>query len=350
MNDKNRMSRTEYILWHIFCSVLILWTNSRVMAENGVSVWQRLGMAVFYVGLVVLGGAAGCLRRRNWVYISATLAFPYAVYALIATWSGKKWALFTAKSAGVLMAVYVVMMLCRRIQQPERRKEILRRRLRYSILGARTIFSMCFLMFFTILTVANWFTGGEMETPAMSANLEEAFGEENSLAHNIEVISKLDQSTWETLDREKRLEVLQVVANVERRYLGLPNPLTVETKDLNDNELGHYNEETYTIVIDTGHLENGEAARVLNTICHEAYHSYEFRLVDVYLNTEPENRNLMCFYKSSIYYEEFQDYHSGHDSEDKAEYYYQLVEVDAREYAKTAVQEYYLEIAEYLEE
>lgn len=169
---------------------------------------------------------------------------------------------------------------------------------------------------------------------------------EQSLANNIEIIALLQDDTWCSLSAQERLNVLQTVANVEQRYLGLSNELNVGAANLREGVMGYYSDNTHEIVIDIDSLLNDSSWEVLDTVCHEAYHSYQHRMVDAFNDADENSKSLKIFHKASYYANEFNNYISG--DEDFCGYYYQDCESDARDYAEDAVYDYYWRINEYL--
>lgn len=81
-------------------------------------------------------------------------------------------------------------------------------------------------------------------------------------------------------------------------------------------------------------------------MCHEAYHSYQYRLVDTFAAMGKEEKGLRMFGKINLYAVEFSHYIDGKD--DFLGYYLQDCERDAREYAKSAVTDYRNQIMEHL--
>ena len=63
--------------------------------------------------------------------------------------------------------------------------------------------------------------------PATKTNLSE-----QTIANNMDTILLLQEDEWEKLSAQERLDVLQAVANIEQRYLGLPNELNVGVANL----------------------------------------------------------------------------------------------------------------------
>lgn len=158
----------------------------------------------------------------------------------------------------------------------------------------------------------------------------------------------LREEEWSRLTTQEKLDTLQTVANIEAHYLGLPNELNVGIANLGEYTFACYNDSTRTISIDLNHLENDSVYDVLDSCCHEAYHSYQHRLVEAY-NAADENLKGLRIYKSATQYgQEFNNYIDG--DYDFCLYYYQNCEMDARDYAEEAVSDYYRRIYEYLDE
>ena len=144
------------------------------------------------------------------------------------------------------------------------------------------------------------------------------------------------------------MDVLQTVTNIEGRYLGIPNKLTVEAKELLDTTLASYLDETHTLYINEDFLSGGPAKEVLTACCHEVYHAYQHRIVDAYHHADEREKDLQIYRKALLYSKEFENYTSG--TENYFTYYTQQCEIDARSYAASAADEYMERIAEYLEE
>ena len=85
---------------------------------------------------------------------------------------------------------------------------------------------------------------------------------------------------------------------------------------------------------------------VLNTCLHEAFHSYQYRLIDAYNSTDEDVKSLRMYKRAVSYIEEFSNYIDG--NKDFNGYYEQLCETDARNYAEDAVEDYYNKIYKYL--
>lgn len=189
------------------------------------------------------------------------------------------------------------------------------------------------------------FTGSSVISPAAKPVSNQEI-EYQTIDNNMDYLVMLREDIWQNLTAEEKLNVLQKVADVERRYLGIPYALTVGTANLTGGALGYYSDRTREIIIDLDHLLDDSSNDLVNTICHEARHAYQHRLVDAYDQVDDELKGLLIFYDVSEYKEEFSDYTDA--SEDEYLYVTQRVEQDCRKYAKTTTNEYFDRINEYL--
>ena len=182
-----------------------------------------------------------------------------------------------------------------------------------------------------------------MESLAIAA--EGIFKQEETVANNMNTVLLLQEERWQELELTERMQVLQTVADIEADYLGLPNKLEVKLADLEEEVLGRYFDAAQTIQINQKHFWNSTAEQLVNAVCHEVRHSYQFRLVDVYRNMDADYLELRIFQEIATYEEEFNNYID--PLEDFEGYYYQECEIDAREYSEWATRDYYKKIYEY---
>jgi len=150
----------------------------------------------------------------------------------------------------------------------------------------------------------------------------------------------LKEEIWDELGAERRLKVIQEVARAEGAELGLPFSVQVCIDDLEEGVLGCYEHKKHRITVDEQRLCRGSAGEVLQTLGHELCHAYQHCLVDLY----QENRryqNLAVFSQANIptYSDEFDHYQSGSRG-DVTAYYTQLVEIEARAFAKYILEKY----------
>ena len=177
--------------------------------------------------------------------------------------------------------------------------------------------------------------------PASDQNIEN-----QTIQNNMGILTALADGRWEQYTAREKLNVLQTVANIEQRSLGLPHELNVGAEDMSRDKAGTYRDKTHEIRISTASLLYDSPWELVNTVCHEAYHAYQHRLIDLLIETRQENRGLMMFREIREYAEEFQNY-TGTDG-DFNTYYYQQCESDARDFAEDSEREYFIRIKDYL--
>ncbi|HWP79442.1 MAG TPA: hypothetical protein VN446_02265 [Candidatus Acidoferrum sp.] len=299
--------------------------------------------ALLLWGLVIAFSAAGVAltwgRRRNGLSLYVNLALPFEAHAVLSHWPGMKLPLAGAMAAAGTAAIACFLLaLFRRARSGERRGFVLLRSIRHGLLGGRTAAAVCLSLLLIPLGVKAVFER-ELLRPTVAPALA---AEEHTIADHLDELRSLEEDAWETLDAEARLNLLQTVANIEDTYLGLPHELKVEAGNLDESVVGQYNDRTHTITVSADALLTRPAAEILDTLCHEAYHAYQHRLCDAYDSLDSDYKGLLLFYKAETYTDEFENYYDGDDFE---VYYSQRVEVDCRNYAAGAVEDYYAKIA-----
>ena len=179
---------------------------------------------------------------------------------------------------------------------------------------------------------------------------------ENSLAANLDVISKLEPGVWNECPEEERLEILSAIVRVECRYLGMADAPSLQLAYLPDGTLGMYTDETDTITLSYPYLRAAAASGygALRVLLHEIFHRYQHRLVDFYhavgenAQTAPYQK-LLLLDRAAVYRTELANYQLPDGSDDSYDAYRsQKLETDAESYANRAVADYYHSIQEYL--
>ena len=244
----------------------------------------------------------------------------------------------------IFALLYVVLVLRKKIKPNANKSVIIKRRLRRSFLGARTIIATFLVVIVVSLGVSSIF-GIVLFAPSVKA--EDKYAHEGAtIANNIEVVVQLDEDIWATLSSQEKLNTLQTIANIEANYFGLPHELNVTIGHLSENTLACYNDAKHLITLNIDHFEHDPAYKVLDSLCHEARHAYQYRLCDLFDSTSEEQKELLLFYDVQYYKQEFSNYVDG--KENIYEYYFQWCEADSRDYAREAVADYYSRIDEYL--
>ncbi|MPM07776.1 hypothetical protein SDC9_54084 [bioreactor metagenome] len=342
MRDGNTMSKTGYILehafWGLLASVIYEYACFRCALGMGFAA-SRLLLWGLMASFSALGIALTWGRRRNHLSMFVNLVLPAQLYTTLSYWPDmKRPFMAVGAAAGIAAFAYFLTVMCRKIENRGRCGAVLMRRLRHGVLGGRTLFAICLTLLFVPIGL-KLALGYDLFYPAVAPAASAA--ENHTIAGHLEELQRLEEDTWETLDSTERLDLLQTVANIEDTYLGLPHELNVTAGDLPQSIVGQYDDRTHTITLDADYLETRLAHEVLDTVCHEAYHAYQHRLCDAYDSLDNDFKGLLLFYRTEKYTVDFENYNSGYDFD---AYYSQQVEIDARNYAADAVEDYYAKI------
>ena len=283
--------------------------------------------------------------QNTWTLISSLL-LPYGIYTVMTysnTVSGRiKLSLIFAAGMSLLTSILV---MTRKIPNEKRRKRIMKRRAHKCLINTVNITSIAM-----VVIMLPMLFGGVFGNSLFKSNTKAKSGvslEKQSLSGNMEMVLKLQQDEWVNLSTKEKIDVMQTVANIEARYLGIPNEINVGVANLREYTLACYSDQIHTIYIDLEHIEKDRAEDVLNSCCHEVFHCYQYRLIDAFNNTGDNLKELRIFKGVTDYIDEFETYADGY--QDFCAYYFQQCEMDAREYGESAVEDYYARIEAYLE-
>lgn len=348
MSDRSTMGSIEYMIDSIFwCVIVMIWYKNLLFRCLGN---RTYGESKIVLWVFILLSVVGCCfllfrkRRTEWSVLVSVL-LPYGAYTILIYWNTMQ-----RRIEGILLlslgvsTVGGILVMTRRIKKRKNMKRVIMNRM-----------TRCFELSASILAIAMAVImvpvmfQGTVGMTIFKANMEAKKGEvseDQTVSANIDTVLKLQEEEWKDLSTKEKLNVLQCVANIEANYLGISNELNVGTSNLDENVLASYVDGTHTICIDLKHLEKSSAKDVLNSCCHEAYHSYQHRLVDVYNDSSEETRKLRVYKRVADYADEFSAYIDG--DENFCTYYSQQCETDARAYAENAVEDYYSKIEKYM--
>lgn len=350
MAHKSIARLKDYLLDCLFYTVIsMIWYRGLLFrcipemtyAESKVILWCMIGISIFVCTFI--------LDWRAWTgwTVAKALSIPYGMYTVIVySKTVGSWLTIVLRIAFVLSVVYIILLLSQKIKNSKSKGKIIKRRLHRCCVGSQSIATVALLVVMGIIGV-NGIFGNNILTSSVSAFANDQSNPQ-TISNNMDTALLLQEEEWSTLTTLEKLDTLQTIANIEAHYLGLPNELNVGAANLDEDTLACYDDRTYTISIDINHLENDPVRDVLDSCCHEAYHSYQHRLVDAYNASDEELRELRLFKSAARYSQEFDDYANGENG--YYTYYFQDCEMDARTYAKDAVEDYYSRIDEYLKE
>ncbi len=347
MRDHNTMTKWGYILENVLWAILGTHWYKQICFANFLELDDEFSKLVLYllVGTFVLIGIILTLKhRRNSVNTFVNIVFPFSVYTAIAYINYLRSLIIILLVLAVVISILYVIMTKRYSYSRSSRKQKHFSFGRFSILGTRTIITSCAAVVIVYL-FASTVTGIQLFRPESenAENTVPSFVE--YYEKNANTFDKLEQHTWSKLTTSEKLDVLQVVCNAEKAKLGIQEPIQIKSKLFQSDLLGEYIYKDNTVLINTKHLEEDSSYSILETVTHECYHSYERSLVNLYNSVSDEEKKLMAFSRAKHYKEEFANYQDG-DSEG---YYWQTVEIDARDYSEEAAEDYKSKIQAHLE-
>lgn len=163
-----------------------------------------------------------------------------------------------------------------------------------------------------------------------------------SIENNIDTLYNIQPEIWETLTEEQKTNTIDNLKNIELYYLGVSTPTKLIVRDIGNNIAGQHYPSSNIIEIDKNHLINDSVYDVVNTICHECRHAFQYACVNAYQNTYDEYKNLVIFNDAKQFKDNYANYYefSGFN-ETYDEYASQTIEADASEYAEQATNDYY---------
>lgn len=163
-----------------------------------------------------------------------------------------------------------------------------------------------------------------------------------SIEANPGTLYNMKPEVWDTLSYDERLRTIENVKNIELYYLGVPYEIDLVIRDLDGTTRGEYCNALKIISIDEDHFNNSSVKEIVQTVCHECRHAYQYACIEVYNNTDENYKELNMFDNSKKIMDSslnYIEYNSEEDNYD--EYSTQLVEADAFSYASQATEEYY---------
>lgn len=350
MKNSNTLSKAsfiEYTIW-LGMSLTFICRFTCFTSIYGITVFQsKLVYWALVVFLIPLGTYITYAKRRNYLSILVNIALPFEIYTIASTFRYIPVvhiiALSIVTSLGLL---YFGLIVFQKSKNKKHLKKIVFKCIKFASLGTRTIIAVLLLSVTLPVCVKSAF-GYELISSNVDVSIE-ASDDKWSLSNNIETVAMLHEETWINLSLSDKLYVLGTVKNVEMRYFGINHEVYLDAGDLDGDTLGCYNAEEHRITIDIEHLKSSDAKEVLRTLLHECRHVYDRMCVELYNQIDDDYKNMLMFYEVSEFRDDFNNYTDG--DEDPLGYYFQSVEISAREYSEIATIEYFECINKYLQQ
>ncbi len=348
MKSRNFLSKFEFVYEQFFLTIVTWIIYKRIL-------FRCLPACSFFESKLILLGIIATqyivkfvmkkIGNRNEVSISFDLISGYGIYTVLTYYQIRRTLVMNCLIIfGILSIIYSILIMSQKIKN---RKEIGRTlcgRIVRIVSATQKFMGMGFTFIMLVSGINILFGSSIMKS---KVNPETRASTNGQLSSNkMETLILLQEDSWSMLTIQERLDVLQTVANIERKYFGLPNELNIGAANLNEGIMGYYSDKTHEIILSMDSLLYDSPWILLDTVCHEAYHSYQYRMVDAWQGADECNKNLKLFSNANSYASEFNNYIEG--DENFCDYYSQDCESDARKYAEDSVADYYLKIHEYL--
>ena len=337
--DTNTMGWPEYLVAHLywgwlaylfFSSRLFLricspWTGALLPTDTS---RQILLILVLWFG--VLGAILSVAGRRNYRNLFLNITAPYGVYLVFETLPRVPVYVWAAL---IGWAVFVLFYAAALFSAPVRRRRnlsgVICRRLGQLFWNTRAALHGLLGLYATVMSVLSLLGFSDITAEHPLYPVKETLYPPSAFAEELE---DLREDHWFSLSLQEKVDLMQLVANIETSYLGIPEGLQVCCESLPPYTLGSYVHEDSTIRIGKDHLLYDSAEACVETVLHEAYHSFQHYLCAVYSQVEDPYRELYFLRNAAIYADEFGAYQDG--SSGFWAYYNQSCEADARRYAE----------------
>ena len=148
---------------------------------------------------------------------------------------------------------------------------------------------------------------------------------------NSDLWAHFEEKAWKRLSIDERICVIQQLADFESSIFGIP-AIPVTARVLNAGELGGYSDDNHEMMVNAECLATSSVEEIVDTVCHEIFHSYQHFIVNNMDWTNPV-ADTIFFEEVRLWAENQKEYKNvylyGFDA-----YQNQELEVTAREYAK----------------
>lgn len=280
------------------------------------------------ISLVILGGsvAAGflitCGNRRTWLELAVSFLFGYGLVTGVLYYDVFQKRIFFCAIAGVVLSVvfcivYAIAAPTYGNKEETSTVEMIAHSFRFGMAIASAFF-LC-MVFYRGLLVGSLL---DAKMYAVSTETET-------------VTQDLDLTEWADLEPQERLDMLGIVAGIESNHLGIQETVSIEAADLSENVVGSYRRRERVIRLNIRYLEDCQVEELINTVCHEMYHAYQWEQLENEEGLEKSWEDVLV--NTPVRWSEA-EYIRGED--DFTGYYNQRIETEAREYAKKRVRQY----------
>lgn len=331
------MSKKDYIYESFFWSLIVYFVFENTLLRPLFSLsltTSRLLLWLITAAEIALDIYFSKTNNRTLTQIFLNFIFIYGTYVVVTYWNDEKTLILILLAPALLIFAFFICFVI---------KATSKYRVKKALFGLKQIFTLA-LAAIVVLIYLNSLLGNPLFSNHISPQKSVKVSDETdewTIKNNVDTLKLFEESSWVKLNTKERTNLLQTVANIENRYLGISRPLNITIKytvDENDY-ISSYLDESSLIYVNSYYLDHFTGYEMLESVLHECYHAYQYELIKVY--NSAENKHLALFEDVPKYIDEFNNYKNGDG------YSSQLCEKNARKYAAYGLKDYKDKIAYY---
>lgn len=200
---------------------------------------------------------------------------------------------------------------------------------RYAVMAAALLLAVP-----SLLTVTVYGMDGALGRSSAHAVIDPTA--ENQMLPNLSTIHLLNDDEWERLSPQEKLDVLQIVADIETHHMSI-SPVKLVNAHLQEHTLGQYAHDRRTAYIDLAQHEGENNWAYLDTVLHECRHAFQHDCVDSLDWSSPQMQESPYFAAAKAWRNEMRHGEEG----SYQDYWNRSMEKDARQYAEDGLDVYY---------
>lgn len=273
-------------------------------------------LAILSVGLIYFEKD----DRRNYLSIALNVLMPFGIYTTIAYMSlltlplGLVWGILITLNV-IYIGLYLSKVKRRNYNSLLEKSQL--------VIGLASLLSLVIVLSFTL------FGSSIIQSSTKITNNTDVY------MRKYDEKSLKNLHNWSKLERKEKLNTLQTICNNERDYLGISSRIKVGAGSNLTHAYCQYNNKSKEITFDISQLDHASSTTLLEALLHSTYHAYEYALVESYDTMSSDYNKLFDYRIIATYKKEFST-----KVTNKAKYYNQINESNARSYATDALQDY----------
>lgn len=239
MRDVQSMSKIWYLLENAFWCYLGIRVYKIYVFKNLLNFDYETSNRFLYIMVFVcalIGVLLTFKYRRNSINTAVNVLSGITLYTFIAYFCELGVFIILMVLLGVIGSVVYIIMTQKYSKSKESEKNKYFNKKRFSILGARTIITVCssIVAFFLAATAA---TGMYLYRPSVEVN-DDSSGFIDYIDENSDFFDLLEESKWQTLTNNQKIDVLQMICNAERIRLGVQTSIRIKSRYFENNLQG----------------------------------------------------------------------------------------------------------------